>query len=177
MKKFLAPLIFFSLFLLISSCKKSSSASYSVAANVSGTSVGFNAAAYAVVSSTPQGNVILIQAVANPMTGQSITLNVGNSAGNAPIVTGTTYVDTATDWNVEGIYAESQSSIYIGGTVLAVDALNVGVTVANHLKITFTSIDSTAVKGTFSGDFYLGEDPNGAIKSITDGSFDVKIQR
>ncbi len=90
-----------------------------------------------------------------------------------------TYVDTAFGWDVEGAYAESQSSIYIAGSVLASDALNLGVTVANHLKITFTSIDSTAVKGTFSGDFYLnGEDPSrGPDRPITNGSFDAKIQR
>jgi hypothetical protein len=175
MKKFFTPLTVFSLFLLISSCKKSSSTSYSVTANVSGTSVGFNAAAYAVVSTTAQGKVIIIQAVANPQAGQSIILSVGNSSGNAPIVVGTTYVDTASDWDVEGVYTEGQSSIYSAGTVLASDALNLGVAVANHLKITFTSIDSTAVKGTFSGDFYFNEDPNGAIKPITNGSFDVLI--
>jgi hypothetical protein len=180
MKKLFASLTILSIFLLISSCKKSSSTSYSVTANVSGTSVGFNAAAYAVVAltaSTPPGKTIIIQAIANPMTGQSILLSVSNSAGSAPIVTGTTYVDTASDWDVEGEYIVDQSSIYIAGAAFAFDASTAGVTVANHLKITFTSIDSTAVKGTFSGDFYFGGDPNGAIKSITNGSFDVLIHR
>ena len=41
------------------------------------------------------------------------------------------------------------------------------------MKIVITAIDSSTVKGTFSGDFYYMGDISGAKKTITNGDFYV----
>ncbi|MDP4150376.1 MAG: hypothetical protein Q8927_01290 [Bacteroidota bacterium] len=178
MKRILAlPVTLVSFIALLSACKKSSSASYSFTANVGGTSTSFNQAAYAVVEAPLGQPVIIVQGVANGQAGKSLMLSVSNSSNTNPIVKGHAYVDTDPDWNVEGIYSESGTSIFFAGNDLANAALNSGVTIAHHLTVTFTSIDSTSVKGTFSGDFFQGDDPHGKISSFTNGTFNVKIQR
>jgi len=178
MKRMLVlPVTLIAFIALLSACKKSSSASYSVTANVGGTNTGFNQASYAVVSESSGTHTIIVQAVADGQAGKSILFSVANSTGSAPIIVGTTYVDTAADWDVEGVYTASQSAISYAGTILADDAANSSILIPQHLKVTFTSIDSTAVKGTFSGDFYLNGDPSGPFTAISNGSFFVKIQR
>jgi hypothetical protein len=72
-----------------------------------------------------------------------------------------------------GIYNPSVSQSFVGGSQSTGYASNIGVTGVNHLKLVITSLDSTAVKGTFSWDFYYNADLSAAKKSITNGDFFV----
>lgn len=56
---------------------------------------------------------------------------------------------------------------------MAMSAANSNASIANHLKLVITSVDSILITGTFSGDFYLSGDITGTIKTITNGDFDV----
>jgi hypothetical protein len=153
------------------SCKKSSSSgssgSYHVTASIDGSTHTFNVQPIGTLT-TSLGYTIVGVAGAGSTSpnGEVIELTRTNASGS--IVAGT-YTDTSSTVLISGMYTASQSASYLCGT--GTPAVNY-----NHLKIVISSIDKTSVKGSFSGDFFLNDDPSAAKKSITSGDFYVKFQ-
>jgi hypothetical protein len=153
-------LLFMALAAAIVSCKKSSSGSgsYHMTATIDNKPKNFNAVA-PVASKLMNGDVLSdlsITGVLNTTTGESIILEINNGMTDQPIIPGT-YSDTSTSFQIQAIYAASVATQYYGGTAITEEAANSGYPVKNHVKIVITSIDSKAVKGSFSGDIYAGD--------------------
>ncbi|HEV2483230.1 MAG TPA: hypothetical protein VGS79_26375 [Puia sp.] len=160
---------------MATACKKSNSGSgsnYHMTATIDGTAETFNVSPLAVNLTNSGETLISIEGLSSSSSSaQSLALGWNNNVPNATLGVGT-YSDTATSYSTIGTYDVSSTETYICGSDLASTASSIGSTI-NHLKIVITSVDSTHIAGTFSGDFYLGEDLNGTIKTVTNGSFDV----
>jgi hypothetical protein len=46
----------------------------------------------------------------------------------------------------------------------------------HHFVLNITSINSTAIQGTFSGDLFSNGDPSTTAKALTNGTFNAKFQ-
>jgi hypothetical protein len=164
---------------VIASCKKSNSSSsgsstpgYHFTATIDGKAQPFNVNPWA-ISNTIRGiTFVSIQGFTDSSVslGQILALGwINSNVGTAYFTTGS-YLDTATSYILPG-------DSYICGSQAGGFGLLAGpgvdVNNRNHLKITITSLDSTAVKGTFSGDFFFNADVTGEKKSITNGDFFV----
>lgn len=161
------------------SCKKNNSASsssnYHFTATIDGAAQTFNVSPLAVRVVNGPASEIAIEGFAGTSTSTSQVLAISwANTGLAPasFTTGN-YSDTASNYAVTGTYNPSLSVSYVSGSGVTGLASGSGVTIVNHLKFTITSLDSTAVKGTFSGDFYYNGDISGAKKTITNGDFFV----
>jgi hypothetical protein len=98
-----------------------------------------------------------------------------NSPGNGS-VTATTYTDNSANFSLVTTYARNGID-YESGQSVALDAVSSGVTITNHFKMIITSMTSTTIKGTFSGDYYTnGNTQTGTKLKITNGDFYVKFQ-
>ena len=176
MKKFFIPLI--ALISLSVSCKKSSSSSpsYSFSATVAGTAKNFNAAP-PVATTTTVGGVtsITITGVLSASTGESIILLLDNSNGGGPIVA-RTYADTSTVFDMSATYFVNLSTQFEAGSSVESLAAGASIPITNHFKLVITSINSTAIQGTFTGDFFSNGDPTAAVKTITNGAFYAQFQ-
>jgi len=158
------------------SCKKSnsgSSGSYHVTATVDGKAEKFNVNAIA-DKITVQGvtSLTLTGFVTNSPTGETITLNVSTIYGRPLPIKAGTYSDTTTLYDVDGFYQTSMSDMYEAGTSISQSA---GTAIVNHFKLVITSLDSSSIKGTFSGDFIGGIGSDQPKKTITNGDFYVKL--
>lgn len=156
------------------SCKKSSSGSSSphMNATIGGTAKTFNVVAPVAGKQTNGSQTIItVTGVASTSTGESLILEIDNSTSGKSIVAGT-YVDTAANFAVNASYAANQTTGYACGTSVA----GGGATIKNHFKIVISSIDATAIQGTFSGDLFANGDPSTPPKSMTSGDFYAKFQ-
>jgi hypothetical protein len=164
-------------FLLIgmfAACKKSSSGpTYHVSGSVDGSGKSFNYLCKALKVSQGSSNMISIMGAADATMGTSVvTIVLFNNAGS--ITTGT-YIDSvssATTVDVDYTFP-AQNLDYFGGTSAYLAASK---TIANHTKVVISYIDSTSIRGTFSGDLFLQGDATAAKKTITNGDFNVKFQ-
>jgi hypothetical protein len=162
-------------FSLLASCKKSSSSPYFMTAAVAGTAKTFNNALVATDQTNLGITTISIVGVASTTTGESIEITLDNALSGNAIVPGT-YTDTSSYFDVEAAYFLNPSTAYTAGSAVAGLAAGVSITIVNHFKIVITSLTSTAVKGTFSGDFFADGDPTGVSVTILNGSFDGNFQ-
>jgi hypothetical protein len=108
----------------------------------------------------------------------SFDVNLGLYISNFPskgnIASGQ-YSDTDTNFYILSKY-EVNSVAHAAGHSVVWDANADNVTIANHLKINITSMDKNTIRGTFSGDYFLGYAKNGKKISITDGDFYIKLE-
>src|SRR5579872_7403338 len=140
---------------LFAFCKKSSSTpSASLTATFNGTNKNFSVSAAGIkaVQSGVTGYAAL--GAVSLTTGEELDINIDNSLSGNPIVPGT-YSDTSSNFVVDLQYNVSTTGdSYEGGT--EIDGSQSGATgVSNHLKLVITSITSTTISGTFSGNMYL----------------------
>jgi hypothetical protein len=182
MKKILVVSFVAVLILFVWSCKKSSSApagsAYFISATVGGTSRTFNVSAYAVDSSIGGASEIDIFGLSDSsFTPAAIVLSISNSPGLKSITTGA-YTDTTASFTLSSSYYSNYyaSTSFNAGTVFAATASGAGITITNHLKLVITSLTSTGIKGTFSGDYYFDGDPSASPTTITNGSFYLKFK-
>ena len=157
-------------FSLLVSCKKSGSASsetYHFTASIDGQALTLLnpeaitwGIAYNVTQNTFQGFS------ETDKTNPTIRLTWTNTSAGTNLGLGT-WSDTATNYTIVGSYLVTPYEGYSAGTDFATRASQGGVTITNHLKINITYMDSTNVKGTFSGGFYYLSEPTGAKKTIT----------
>ena len=107
---------------------------------------------------------------------QSLGLTWTNTSADATFGMGT-WTDTSTKYSVAGVYDITSTDAFESGTNATGQAFRDGKQITNHLKITYTLVDSSTLKGTFSGDFYdMGLIP-GVKKTITDGDFWVQWKK
>jgi len=159
---------------LFASCKKhnsSSSSNYHFTATVDGQSQNFNTSPpFAVKVSNAGVSIIAIEGVGGTLASPQIIAVSWTNLSPGIYLTAGNYSDTSSVYSLGGNYNPLVSTSYVSGNAVT----NVsGLSGVTHLKMTITSIDSTAVKGTFSGDFYLNADLSSSKKSITNGDFYV----
>jgi hypothetical protein len=171
-------LLFSALFVCVFvSCKKnnsSSGGSYHFTATIDGQAQTFNVSPLAVKVTNSGASLIAIEGFsAASSTTQILSVSWGNTSPNSANFTTGAYSDTATAYYIGGNYNPSTTVAYVSGsgvTAAVGSSLPSGV---QRLKITITSVDSTAVKGTFSGDFFFNGDVTQGKKTITNGDFYV----
>jgi hypothetical protein len=150
------------------SCKKSggsSSSDYHFTATVDGQSQSFNLSPLAVKVTNSGVSMIAFEGFAGNQSNQQVIAMSWTSLYAGQNLTVGNYSDTASKYALGGNYNPSITVSYVAGSGIMTGGTN--------LKMTITSIDSTAVKGTFSGNFYLNGDPSSPKKSITNGDFYV----
>lgn len=142
-------------------------------ATIAGTAQTFNVSPLAISVSNGGLTMVSIEGFSsNSSTTESLAIAWTSTTPGLTFGTGT-YYDTVTSYATIGTFVPSVSQSYVSGSGVTGIAAGSGVTVTNHLKIIITAVDSTSVKGTFSGDFYYMGDITGAVKTITNGDFDV----
>jgi len=179
---FVLPIITILLF-SIWSCKKSSSkpagTSYFISAMVGGSAKTFNVSALAADTTLSGGSTGIVIIGLSDSTGSpaAFDLTISNSPGLKPITTGT-YTDTSTSYTLNSDYYSNYYATmsFNAGTGFASIASGAGISITNHLKVVITSLSSTEIKGTFSGDYYFDGDPSASATTITNGSFYLKFR-
>jgi hypothetical protein len=162
---------------LLLSCKKNSgsSNSYHFTATIDGKAQTFNVTPLATRISAYGATEIAIEGFNGTGASNVQALSIGWTA-TPPSTTkfGTgAWSDTSQNYSTIGTYVVSTSEQYVSGSGVTGVATLSGTKGINDLKIVITSMDSTAVKGTFSGDFYLMGDITGTKRTITNGDFYV----
>ncbi|MDR3714856.1 MAG: hypothetical protein P4L51_18755 [Puia sp.] len=161
---------------IFTSCKKSdSSPSYSMSANVAGTTKNFNAVTPIAQKVTVNDvTTITVTGVLSTSTGESMIIALDNSNGGGPIVAGK-YADSSSLYNLSANYIPALGSLFQGGSIVWELASATSQPI-NHFVLNITSISSTSIHGSFSGDLFSYGDPSAAVKSVTNGSFNAKFQ-
>lgn len=158
---------------LLASCKKSnsgSSSSYHFTATIDGTAQTFNTSPLATRLTAYGITQVAIEGFNGSSSSNIQTLTVGWQSSTPGTNFGVgTWTDSSQKYSVVGVYAPVTLQDYASGNAVTAGTNYAG----NHLKITITSIDSTAVKGTFSGDFFLQGSLSGTKKTVTNGDFYV----
>lgn len=164
---------------LLAACKKdnsSSSDSLHITTTISGTAKTFNVSPIATkMVAMGFSGVTVTGLAAASATAEFLSFNIGSVSLSHPIIAGT-YTDTSTVFAISAVYRTDLSMQYIGNNEITKEALRVGSPVVNHLKIVITSIDSAAIKGTFSGDLLLNGKAGQPAKTLTNGDFFVKFK-
>ena len=159
------------------SCKKNNSASsggnYHFTATIDGKAQTFNVSPLAVRVTNSGVSLIGIEGFTSASsTTQVLAVSWTNNPPNSAAFTVGTYSDTASKYAIGGNYNPSTTEAYVSGSGIESGATT-NIPFANRLKIVITAVDSTTVRGTFSGVFYLNGDLTQAKKTITDGDFYV----
>lgn len=145
---------------------------YFITCDVDGVAKSFNANASATKTTTTWNFTILdFKGLISAAGSETLSIGIDNSLSADSIVTGT-YSDTSSKFSLEALYVSPTASDYGAGTLVSSKTQST----INHLTTTITSFINGEIKGTFSGDFYYNSDPTSSKKSITNGSFYVKIK-
>jgi DMSO reductase anchor subunit len=154
---------------LTTSNSATTSPAYFVTCNIDGVAKNFNISAGATKTTTAWNFTILsFKGLTAATSQEALSISIDNSLSADHIVTGT-YTDISPRFSIEAVYVSDAALNYNAGSEVAK-------TISNHLTTTITSIANDEIRGTFSGDFYYNNDPTAAKKSITNGSFFVKIK-
>jgi hypothetical protein len=146
-----------------------------MSATIGGTGKNFNVIPPVAQTLTVAGvTTINITGVLNASTGESMILQLTNSNGGGPLVAGK-YTDSSSLYDVEATYALNVGSQFEAGSAVWSVASAASLTI-NHFVLNITSINSTAIQGTFSGDIFPDGDPTAAAKAVTNGTFNAKFQ-
>lgn len=166
------PILFFLLITACLSCSKEDpNADYHLTCTIDGVNKKFNISAMAFQSTvTGYQGIALGGAETSSSTSATFGFEIANYPSDKPIIAGT-YTDGQTDFEILSTYLTEANESFEAGTTLYQDAISSGATITNHLKVAITSIGNGSIKGTFSGDFYLEAESNGAKKVITNGDF------
>lgn len=166
---------------MFASCKKSSSSTPTgVSATIGGSNKNFSTLTAATKTNLGGFDEIVIMGeVASGTTASTIDITIANDLGGGvdSIVAGT-YADSSTKFSVSVDYLTSSGSLplpYSGGT--NVDGSQSPASVPNHLVVTISSITSTSIKGTFTGNLYLGGDATSTALAVTNGSFNLPLKQ
>lgn len=161
---------------LFFSCKKDKNddpVSYHITCKVDGVPTSFNSTALAVTGTEEARGLAINGAVSMSETTDGFGFVIVDISRD---VTAGTYTDEGTDYSLLGGYHVGQTDVdYDAGTELRKDAEANNKTIANGFKVVISAIDDKTVKGTFTGDFYPVENPDGPKKTLTEGSFYLPI--
>lgn len=160
------------------SCKKGNSGggSYHLTATINGKNETFNVSPIATRISIGGNTYISIGGLAiQSPTGEMLQLGLSTHPGGAAIKAGT-YMDTTTQFDVTGLYSVKLGEAYEGGSSIYQSSLGgASAPIRNHFRLVISSIDSSSIRGTFSGDCFYAASTDSAVKTITNGDFFVKI--
>jgi hypothetical protein len=172
-------LLAFTAICLLAACKKdnsNSSDSPHITTTISGTAKAFNVSPIATKMSMLGYTSITVTGLATASAASElISLAIAGRYLSQPIGVGT-YTDTSSVFAVSAVYSADLSTQYVGNNEITKEALRIGSPIVNHLKIVIASIDSVAVKGTFSGDVLLNGKAGSPAKTLTNGDFYAKFK-
>ena len=153
-------------------CKKGNSGSgYHLTATVDGKNETFNVNAMATHPYGGIGQIGIGGLATSSPTGEAVQIQLQTHSGGPAIKVGT-YTDTTTQYELAGIYWVDNYHAYGAGTSMYQINLRLGsAPIVNHFKLVVTAIDSSSIKGTFSGDYYSGGSTDSARKTVTNGDF------
>ena len=176
MKKFLVncwPVAL--LFVLVASCGKEKSleggsSQYFIKCKIGGVDKTFNISAGAVKQDLGGGIInysVFGKAIQDPSNLESLGFTIQISI---PFTAGTyKETDPTTDYMLAGIYNPNTTNTTAIYTSRYDDT--------NPFQITFSTITTTTLAGTFQGKLFVNStDPNAASTLVTEGSFKVKLQ-
>jgi len=96
--------------------------------------------------------------------------------GTGPAIGAGTYADSGTGFEMLISQYEGNTDLnYEAGTEEYKYAGDYQTPIANHFQVVITSIDANTASGTFSGDVYPDGNIDNGKKTITEGSFYVKL--
>jgi hypothetical protein len=160
------------------SCNKShnSGSAYYIKANIDGAAKNFSGGVFATRTSDNTGYSVNINGLFSSSSGEGMDVLV-SSNNPSQIVGAGTYNDSSSVYTILLVYAPSATGAgYTGGTPVTDSARAHGISIANHLQVVITSITSSEVQGTFSGDIFLNGDATADKKTVMNGSFYAKFQ-
>jgi hypothetical protein len=174
--KILSFIALFCIVLLVSCSKEKGNDNFHVSFKVDGTDKTFTG--YVVAHrDTITGFYTLEVIGATTMTsfGDYMGIYINNDPGHGNFNPGD-YKDNSATFTVLANYVNNSIS-YDAGQSIAQDAVSYNVTIAHPFKVTITDINTSTIRGTFSGDFYKDGDVQGSAKVyITNGDFYAKFQ-
>lgn len=157
--------------LFFASCKKDSGSgtNYYMKATIDGTEKTYSSTPLAL--SVNQSGTYILSMSASASAGSSEGLGLQITQSSGPIAAGT-YTDGAS-----GV-SYLLSGVYNPGTVNSSDIYGAGIQLSatSPLTITITNVSTSAVSGTFSGEFFDNSGAGTNSIMITDGSFNLPIQ-
>jgi hypothetical protein len=171
MKKIIYPLLFIFLAILIFSCKKSSNSPYYLTCDINGSHKSFNDSTqndYYPRSTDLEINCYSSSSIINSPTFKISIYNRGIDLTNG------SYADTSTSCLVSATYFPL--SIYSSAYQAGYYHSSSPVPGSKNLVITISSISSTEIKGTFSGELASLNDTTN-IAHVTNGKFYLRITR
>jgi hypothetical protein len=175
MKKiFLIPAFF--LLLLISCKKDGQDQNYYVRFSADGVSKSFTGYVFAHEEVISGYTTLAVNGATSPTSFDDyMGFYIDNFPTAAAILPGI-YLDNSPDYTLLSTY-NINGLEYEAGETVAENAINDGITIANHFTVNITEKTSTTIRGTFSGDFYFEADvQNGDKITITNGEFYAKFQ-
>jgi hypothetical protein len=158
-------------------CKKGNSGgSFHVTATINGKNETFNVSAVATRLTIAGATHISIGGLATSTpTGEAVQMQLASHPGGPAIKVGT-YTDTTTQYDLVGIYWVDVYHGYLAGTSIYQGSLGgASAPVTNHFKLVITAMDSSSIKGSFSGDYYAAGSTDSAKKTVTNGDFYVQM--
>jgi hypothetical protein len=173
--------IFFLAFILATlfySCKKNND-SYYIRCNIDGVSRNFSVQTFAHHETDPgtgRKGIGMGGLATSDVEGDWFGFWVDNIPSGNEIKPGS-YTGTMADFGLLGTFTDATAGHdWYGGTSLEEDAVTYSVPITNHFTLNIQSIDGSAIRGTFSGDFYNDGDPRSTKKSVTNGEFYLKFK-
>jgi len=160
------------------SCNKShnTGSTYYINATIDGVGKSFSGDVFATRASDNKGNTININGLFSSSSGEGLDVLVSSNNPSQTVDAGT-YNDSSSVYTIVLSYAPSATGTgYSGGTATSDSAKTHGITIANPLQVVITSLSSTEVKGSFSGDIFLSGDASADKKTVMNGSFYAKFQ-
>jgi hypothetical protein len=177
MKKFLVNCwpVALLLFVLVASCGKEKSleedtSQYFIKCKIGGVDKTFNVSAAGVKQDVGSGAMsysVFGKAIKDPANLESIGFTIQIYI---PLVAGTyKETDPTTDYYLAGIYNPNTTD----ATAIYASMYDDN----DPFQITFTSVTTTTLAGTFKGTLFINStDPNADSTAVTEGSFKVKLQ-
>jgi hypothetical protein len=158
------------------SCKKDKDDdSFHITCKIDGVSKTFNEAIVG-IKGTPEAKGIVISGASKLSADAEGFAFILNEIDNENNIAAGTYTDESTTFQLlANYYGGSDAFDYHAGTEMYAESVHYNTPIVNHFIVAVTSIDNNTVRGTFSGDFYLDGDVKGQKRSVTDGSFYVKL--
>ena len=163
--------------ILFFSCKKDKAdESFHLSCKIDGQTASFNTASFAGHLTNEAGTGFTFGGLtAATASGDALGFVIIDMGATEKLGAGT-YADSSTKFEILTTFTTgADGHAYEAGSTVF-QQTNESSDIANHLKVSITSVTNETVRGTFSGDFFLEGDPTGAKKTITNGDFYLKLQ-
>lgn len=165
------------LFVLASCSKEDSDKNYHISFTVDGVKKTYTGYVTAHIDEVGNDIELTILGAQSTTSGNDyLGIYINNYPGGGKIPAGE-YRDNSTNFTVLSTYHNPIDNVeYESGQTMAENAVNYGVSIANHFKVNITSMDGKTAKGTFSGDYFYDGDVHNKKIAIANGDFYVTFQ-